>query len=562
MLSDLYSFYTYFHPISVIYFYVKFIAMKKFFMTTLLWMGSLSLFAQKDLPADYLTKEFHAGRRDALRALMAPNSVAVIFAYPTRTFSKDVSYVFHQNPDLYYLSGYNEPNSLLLVFKETQTGADGKKYTELFFSQHRDPVREQWTGRRLGVEGVKTQLGIEQAFDGDAFNSFPLELNTFSTVYFDDLPTDISDDIRDTADLFDLIKVFKRKLHLPDNYDAAISNSIHSIKNLPAKNLGASVANFKRLIASSDTYKNNAVIDRFVTIKDSAELKAFQDNLTDIKIGSELNPLLASLREIKTPEELTLLRKSIYISAIAHKEIMKAVSPASSETEIQGLQEYIHKKYGAEYVGYPSIVGAAENGCILHYEENNRTRIGNNLLLMDVGAEYHGYSADVTRTIPANGKFTAEQKLIYEIVYQAQEEIFKLIKDGTAYPDLNNKAKEILAAGLIKLGIIQSKDELRAYYPHGCSHHLGLDVHDKSNYGSLKENMVITVEPGIYIPEYSACDKKWWGIGVRIEDDILVTKNGYEILSIDAPRSTGAIEKTATEKSIFKNFTVPAIPVK
>ena len=175
---------------------------------------------------------------------------------------------------------------------------------------------------------------------------------------------------------------------------------------------------------------------------------------------------------------------------------------------------------------------------------------------MDVGAEYHGYSADVTRTIPASGKFTPEQKLIYAIVYQAQEEVFKLVKDGTAYPDLNNKAKEILAAGLIKLGIIQSKDELRTYYPHGCSHHLGLDVHDKSKYGSLKENMVITVEPGIYIPENSACDKKWWGIGV------LVTKNGYEILSIDAPRSIEAIEKTATEKSIFKNFSVPAIPVK
>ena len=536
--------------------------MKKFIVTSVLFFIAIASFTQKGLPTDYLTKEFHAARRDALRALMAPNSVAVVFAYPARVFSKDVNYVFHQNPDLYYLSGYNEPNSVLLVFKEMQTGADGKKYNELFFSQHRDPVRELWTGRRLGVEGVKTKLGFEQVFDGEAFKNFPLEFNKFSAVYFDELPTDIGNDAKDSADLYDLVNTFKQKLRNSQGRDAAVNNLIRTLKSLPAKNLATSIANFKRLADTRPEFKSNATVNRFVNIKDTTELKSFQDSISDKKNETELKPLLASLREIKTPEEISLLRKSIYISAIAHKEAMKAISPSASETEIQGLQEYIHKKYGAEYVGYPSIVGAEENGCILHYEENNRTHIGNNLLLMDIGAAYHGYSADVTRTIPANGKFSNEQKLIYDLVYQAQEEVFKLCKEGTAYPDLNNKAKEILANGLIKLGIIKTKEEVRIYYPHGCSHHLGLDVHDKSNYGSLKANMVITVEPGIYIPENSACDKKWWGIGVRIEDDVLITKNAYEILSKDAPRSTEAIEKTATEKSMFKNFSVPAIPFK
>ena len=238
---------------------------------------------------------------------------------------------------------------------------------------------------------------------------------------------------------------------------------------------------------------------------------------------------------------------------------MKAVKTDLSETEAQGLQEYVHKKYGAEYVGYPSIVGAGENGCILHYEENSRTKLGNNLLLMDVGAEYHGYSADITRTIPANGKFSNEQKAIYDLVYQAQEEIFKLCKDGTPFDDLNNKAKEVLSDGLLKLGIIKDKKDIGIYYPHGCSHHLGLDVHDKSNYDTLKANMVITVEPGIYIAANSPCNKKWWSIGVRIEDDVLIGKEKFELLSSLAPRRSEEIEKKIAEKSAVDDFVLPGL---
>jgi len=230
-----------------------------------------------------------------------------------------------------------------------------------------------------------------------------------------------------------------------------------------------------------------------------------------------------------------------------------------SELEIQGLHEYVHKKYGAEEVGYGSIVGAGANGCVLHYMENTKTKIGTEMLLMDVGAEYHGYTADVTRTVPSNGKFSQEQKLIYNLVYEAQEAAFKILKDGAKWADASKAARDIIADGLLKLGIIKDKNEVGTYYPHGLSHHIGLDVHDRGFSQTLKKDMVITIEPGIYIPPNSDCDKKWWGIAVRIEDDALITEKGYELLSAFAPRKVEDIEKMMAEKSALDNFNPPKL---
>jgi len=257
---------------------------------------------------------------------------------------------------------------------------------------------------------------------------------------------------------------------------------------------------------------------------------------------------------------MVLMRKVAMISAVAHTEVMKAVEPTMSEREAEGIQLYVHKRYGSEDEGYPAIVGVGSNSCILHYEENSSLKLNNQLLLMDVGAEYHGYSSDVTRTIPAKGKFSPEQRAIYQIVYDAQEEVMQLCKEGTPISDLNKKAREVIAAGLIKLGIIKTKEEVDTYYPHGCSHFLGLDVHDKGDYGTtLKQNMILTVEPGIYIPENSKCDKKWWNIGVRIEDDILVKKDTFENLSSYAPRKIEDIEKMSALKSGFNAIELPSI---
>ena len=454
---------------------------------------------EDDLPKDYLTADFHAGRRAALRSTMPDNSVMVIFAYPTRTYSNDVEYLYHANPDMYYFSGYKEPHSLLIVFKEEQADADGNKYNELLFVQKRNAQAEQWTGKRLGVEGAKEKLGIKMAFNGTDFKKFNINFSSFSKIIFDKIPVDIPNGW-DNADLFDLIQQFKEKAAMPEkiNDDKRFDNLLY-------------------------------------------------------------RELTAQLREIKTPEELDLLRKAVEISCQGQNEVMKAVNPNMSELEIQGLHEYVHKKYGAESVGYGSIIGAGENGCILHYMENTKTKVGTSMLLMDVGAEYHGYTADVTRTIPVDGKFSNEERQIYQLVYDAQEAAFRTLKDGSKWADATEAAQQVIADGLLNLGIIKNKNEVRKYYPHGLGHHIGMDVHDRGTYDKLKKDMVITIEPGIYIPEGSNCDKKWWSIAVRIEDDLLITENGYELLSHFAPRKIEDIEKKIAEKSAVDDFKLPAL---
>ncbi len=468
-----------------------------FFVAIGLFYAPFVVVAQADLPTDYLTKEFHKGRRDAARALMPPNSVMIVFAAPMRTFSNDVEYLYHQNPDLYYFTGYKEPHAVLFLFKEPQTGAGGATFRELFFVQKKDLLGEQWTGRRLGPAGVKEKLGFTDVFTGaDLVSKLP-DLSSFSKIIMDRLPDDVHD-LRGTDDLADLMAQAKKKAALADEKDPRL------------------------------------------------DAKTFQ-------------ALTAQLREVKTPEEMYLIRKAVEISCMAHNEAMKSLRPDMSELEIQGLQEYVHKRYGSEEVGYGSIVGSGENGCVLHYNENSRTRVGDNLLLMDVGASYHGYTADVTRTIPARGKFSPEEKTIYQLVYDAQEAAFKTLRDGSAWSTANKAAADVIADGLLRLGIIKKREEARRYYPHGLGHHIGLDVHDKSEYGPLKKDMVITIEPGIYIMPNSDCDKKWWGIAVRIEDDALITQNGYELLSSFSPRSIADVEKMMAEKTVIENYKLPAL---
>jgi Xaa-Pro aminopeptidase len=273
--------------------------------------------------------------------------------------------------------------------------------------------------------------------------------------------------------------------------------------------------------------------------------------------SKSIGTYMASLREKKSKEEMVLLTKAIRISAMGQREIMKAMHPGMSEIEIQGIHEFIYKKYGSEYEGYPSIVGAGNNGCVLHYIENSKMKVENDLVLMDLGAEYHGYSADVTRTIPANGKFSTEQKLIYDLVYDAQEAGIAEAKIGNSFRMPDQAARKVISEGLIKLGIIKKEDESRKYFPHGTSHHIGLDVHDPGLYNAFEANMVVTVEPGIYIPNGSDCDKKWWGIAVRIEDDILITPNGPINLSAEAPRKSNEIEALMNEKSVLDTFSLP-----
>ncbi|MFE3869192.1 aminopeptidase P N-terminal domain-containing protein [Flavobacterium sp. LS2P90] len=487
------------------------------FLLTVLFI--CSSIAQNGNPNDYLSAQFHMERRAALRAKMPLNSVAVFFGNPVRNRANDVDYVYHQDPDFYYLTGYKEPNCVLVVFSNNQTDKEGKSYNEMLYVQEKNPKAEQWTGVRLGTEGAKKELGFENALNGAAFLNSGIDFRSFNNVLFKEFEGDNKNSKRDKADLYKLIEAFKTQIgydvKTEKQTDSNLQNEINTKKGITSKK----------------------------TVIDTKSITTF----------------MASLREKKSKEEMVLLTKAVRISAMGQREIMKAMHPGMSETEIQGVHEFVYKKYGSEFEGYPSIVGAGNNGCVLHYIENSKMKVENDLVLMDLGAEYHGYTADVTRTIPANGKFSPEQKLIYDLVYDAQEAGIATAKIGNSFSANDDSARKIISDGLMKLGITKTTDDSRKYFPHGTSHHIGLDVHDPGLYNNFEANMVVTVEPGIYIPNGSDCDKKWWGIAIRIEDDILVTVNGPVNLSGEAPRKSNEIEALMKEKSVFDTFNLPKL---
>jgi Xaa-Pro aminopeptidase len=466
---------------------------------------SFSLKAQdSDLPNDFLSKDFHKDRREQLRASLPQNSVAVIFANAVRNRANDVDYVYHQDPDFYYLTGYKEPDAVLFIFKDKLVAANGSFYNEILFVQPRNALREMWTGRRLGEKGTKDVLGFEQAFNNSEFKRYNVDFSKFDKILFFDFKNDVRDNPKDSSDMYDLIAQFKVKVKYPEK---------------------------KSVSLSVEPPKNNLDM-------------------------TGLNDLMAKLRGIKTKDEIELIRNAVSISCLGQIEVMKAIKPGMSEREIQGIHEFVYKKYQAEDLGYPSIVGAGHNGCILHYIDNYKPSVtSKELILMDLGAEFHGYSADITRTIPVSGKFSPEQKLIYELVLKAQEAAMKIAKPGTPRQALTDTCRAVVNRGLVQLGIIK-KDEKHLYFPHGVCHHIGLDVHDRGGL-NLEENNTVTIEPGIYIPDNAACDKKWWGIAVRIEDDYLITKDGYEHLSKIAPRTVKEIEDMMKLPSVFDNFDLP-----
>ena len=465
-------------------------------------------------PGDFLSADFHKSRREELRRLLPAKSVAVFFANPERNRSNDGNYPYHQDPNFYYLTGYREPDAVLLIFKEPQT-FNKETTNEILFARSHHALKELYDGGRLGKEGVLATLKFTAAYEGPEFKNFPIDFSRFDKVMF----YDFYDDVRNTsdeADLYDLIEQFRAKV----GYDRKGQN------------------------VAIEPRKNNI------------DLVA-------------LDGVMKKLRGIKTPEEIALLRKAINISTVGQLEVMKSIRPGMSEMQVQGLHEFIHKSYTAEHQGYESIVGAGHNGGVLHYRDNHKPAVvDGELILMDVGAEYRGYTADITRTIPVSGKFTKEQKIIYDLVYDAQEAARIVCKDGVPFSALKEATDKVINEGLVQLGLYKSTrpEDLidpatgrNRYYPHGCCHHIGLDVHDKGDYDLLKEGMVITIEPGIYIRNESPADKKWWNIPVRIEDDFLVTKEGCELLSTMAPRKSDEIEKVMQEKGSLQDLKLPKI---
>ncbi|MCF1191847.1 aminopeptidase P N-terminal domain-containing protein [Mangrovimonas sp. AS39] len=524
--------------------------------------------AQTDLPTDYLSKEFHRNRREALRASMPENSVAVFFANPVRNRANDVDYVYHQEPNFYYLTGYKEPHAVLVVFSTDQTDKEGNTYNELMYVQEKNPMAEMWTGHRLGIEGAKNQLGLENAYNGKEFLENNIDFSKFDKIMFENFNDDYRNSSRNKADLHDLVQSFKSQINFETFKPSSQmqERAYQMIKSTEIENSANVAQTLGKVLEYYPDLKEDQIISKYAA-SDNDELrrelkqqviKIEAENQSNIDVRG-LSTLMAQLRQIKTAEELTLLTKAVRISSMGQREVMKAMHPGMSELEVQGIHEYVYKKYGSEYEGYPSIVGAGNNGCVLHYIENSKMHVENELVLMDLGAEYHGYSADVTRTIPANGKFSKEQKAIYDIVYEAQEAGIEASVVGASFQSPNIATRQVVNEGLLKLGIISSIDEIHSYYPHGSSHYLGLDVHDPGTYGNFEANMVITVEPGIYIPDGSPCDEKWWGIAVRIEDDILITEKGPVNLSGEAPRSSAEIEALMKESSALDDFVLPKL---
>ncbi|MAV80018.1 MAG: Xaa-Pro aminopeptidase [Flavobacteriaceae bacterium] len=432
-----------------------------------------------------------------------------------------------------------------------------------------------WDGKRYALDQVK-KLDFERVSERVDFKKDITNLNSFDRVLFFEFKNDIrkqtmyvlKDGIRykidDPNNLFELKAAFREAINFPSDFDRMLHMAYQTIMEADQNNLEESRIIVKQMIKEDGLLKNDEIIQDF--LKEPAnkfyrEAKnktayAMRNYNFDLEI---LPAIMADMRELKTKNEIELLKKAITISVVGQIEVMKAMHPQMSEREIQGIHEFVYRKYGAADEGYPSIVGGGENGCVLHYTDNEKQKLNNQLVLMDLGAEFYGYTADVTRTVPSNGVFSSEQRALYQIVFDSQEASIKAAKVGNSFRDLYLLSYDIIAGGLMKLGIIEEVSEAKKYYPHGLSHHIGLDVHDPGNYKLLAPNMVITIEPGIYIPQGSPCDPKWWNLGIRIEDDVLVTSEGPINLSAGAPRKWSEIEALMREESVLEKFVLPEI---
>ena len=431
-------------------------------------------------------------RREKFMAKLPPKSVAILRSAPMRTMSNDVEYLYRQDSDFYYLTGIEQEDVTVVLRPEA---ADGKKY--VVFLQPRDLRREAWAGARVGPDEAVAAYGADAAFKLADFDSKMSEFdrNTYTSSGF----------IADAT-----------ALYVSDGNDTEwIEKFRESYDPLRTRRGGPST-------------------------------------LVDARA------LIREMRLIKDEEDLRFLRRAAEMSAQGHIRAMQAAAPGKFEFEVQQALDGYCAANGARRMAYPSIAGSGPNSCILHYDLSSRQMKDGEVLLNDSGTEYGLYATDITRTYPVNGRFSPEQRAIYDIVLSAQKAALAVVKPGVAHDEVEKAAALTCAQGLVKLGLLTGDPaELvktfghRRFTLHGVSHWVGFDVHDPSPYGQagarsrpLEAGMVFTIEPGIYIPaNMQGVDPKWWNIGVRIEDTILVTKDGYDCLSCAAPREVADVEK-------------------
>lgn len=524
------------------------------FAASLLVLAPGGLRAQQpDAPVryedDFPSAEFHRGRRVAVMDALPGDAVAVFFGAPPRTRSNDVSYEYRQSSDFLYLTGSGEPGSALVL---VPGGAeiDGRTVREILFVPPRDPYQEVWLGRRFGTERAMEQLGVELAVDATRFSELvaPLLESERHRVYHLPLPDAVPRSSVLAAQLTTLLQHVEPLVVTDTGLTGFVVNGMLTAETPESFEQVRRTAVMGRFSPASVSHPVlRAAAEAFVEsggLEEWARRRA--ELLRGHPDGTTLRAVLDRLRMIKTDEERALLEKAIAITVESHREVMRQVEPGWAEYEIEALVEYAFKRAGAEYPGFPSIVGSGENSVILHYETNRRITEPGDVVVIDIGAEYHGYSADITRTLPVDGTFSEEQRAIYDLVYRAQEEAIEVARAGSSFSSPHAVASRVLAAGLAELGLIvdpSDRQGLGRFFMHGTSHYLGLDVHDVGTGGVLEPGTVITVEPGLYIPEAEDIDPKWWNIGVRIEDDILVTEGDPVILSAAAPRRADDVER-------------------
>lgn len=430
-----------------------------------------------------------AERRQRLLAELPVSSVAVIAAGHEQTRSRDTEYPFRSNSDFWYLTGFSEPDALLILAKD----AAGKG-SELLVCRDKDVEKEVWQGRRFGPEQAEQQFGIAAA--------------------------SISEQ---QAQLVAAMKG-KQQLWFCFGDDQAL---IHLL---------------------------NECQQQIRTTPRQSELAPQQQ--------CNLRPLLSELRLFKDEHEIKLMQQAASISAAAHQAAMQLCKPGMQEYQLEACIQYHCAMQGARHQAYNAIVGGGENACILHYTENNAELRAGDLVLIDAGCEFGGYAADITRTFPVNGRFSTEQAALYQLVLDAQLAALAEIKPGSSFALATKACYQILTEGLHRLGILQGEltelieaEAAKPWMIHSLGHWLGLDVHDVGSYqpkGATPEpgaknrlfepGMVLTVEPGLYIPKGSDTDPKWWGIGIRIEDDVLVTAEGHRNLTVAVPKTIAEIE--------------------
>lgn len=430
-----------------------------------------------------IPKSEYARRRKALMAQMVPNSIAILPAATVTIRNRDVEHAYRQDSDFQYLSGFGEPEAVIALIP-------GREHGEyVLFCRERDPQRELWDGLRAGQEGAIRDYGADDAF--------PI--------------TDIDDILPGLIEGRD--RVYTAMGSHPE-FDRHLMEWVNQIRS--KANLGAQPP--KEFVA--------------------------------------LDHLLHDMRLYKSAAEVKVMREAAAISARAHVRAMQAARAGLHEYSLEAELDYEFRRGGARLTAYGSIVAAGRNTCILHYQENTAVLRDGDLVLIDAGCELDCYASDITRTFPVNGTFSPEQRAIYEIVLEAQQAAFGEIAPGKHWNQAHEATVRVITEGLVRLGLLVGNvDELiaaeahRAFYMHRAGHWLGLDVHDVGEYKVggewrvLEAGMALTVEPGIYIsPQNEQVPKKWRGIGVRIEDDVVVTRAGCEILTAGVPKAVSDIE--------------------